>query len=190
MRHPHDCSRRWLARRRRRSSASAGDRRRARRARARARRPRSTTSRGVHPRSSRRAATIDDCQEAPNPMLPETNEIIWGGFGFCGLRSSLWKFGLPAIKQAMDDRTEKIRGDLRAPRPARPRPTAVLDDYRAQLADAKTEAGRIIEEARQPADQIKPRPGGPPPVRAGRAAHPGGHRHRGRQGPGHRRPAW
>jgi F-type H+-transporting ATPase subunit b len=31
----------------------------------------------------------------------------------------------------------------------------VLDQYRAQLNDAKAEAGRIIEEARQAADAIK-----------------------------------
>jgi len=31
----------------------------------------------------------------------------------------------------------------------------VLDEYRAQLADAKAEAGRIIEEARQAAEGVK-----------------------------------
>ena len=43
----------------------------------------------------------------------------------------------------------------RPPRTSGPRPTALLTDYRAQLNDAKAEAGRIIEEARQAADQIK-----------------------------------
>ena len=23
--------------------------------------------------------SVDDCQEAPNPLIPEVNEIIWGG---------------------------------------------------------------------------------------------------------------
>ncbi len=26
--------------------------------------------------------TVDDCQKSPNPLLPETNEIIWGGGAF------------------------------------------------------------------------------------------------------------
>ena len=26
--------------------------------------------------------SADDCQEAPSPILPETNEIIWGGISF------------------------------------------------------------------------------------------------------------
>ena len=26
--------------------------------------------------------TVDDCQEAPNPLMPESNEIIWGGAAF------------------------------------------------------------------------------------------------------------
>ena len=50
---------------------------------------------------------------------------------------------------------EDPRRPRRPPRPSGPRPTALLADYRAQLADAKAEAGRIIEEARQAADQIK-----------------------------------
>ena len=26
--------------------------------------------------------TVDECQEAPSPILPEANEIIWGGLAF------------------------------------------------------------------------------------------------------------
>ena len=64
----------------------------------------------------------------------------------------------------------------------------MLDDYQAQLADAKAEAGRIIEEARQAADALKrdhearPRPSWP-------SAGPGRGRHRVGQGPGHGRSA-
>jgi F-type H+-transporting ATPase subunit b len=98
---------------------------------------------------------IDDCQEAPNPLLPETNEIIWGSLGFIVVFIGIWKFGLPQIRGAMNARTEKIRGDLQAAEDQRSEADQVLADYRAQLNDAKTEAGRIIEEARQAADQIK-----------------------------------
>src|SRR5918996_1216037 len=55
---------------------------------------------------------IDDCQEAPNPLLPETNEIIWGALGFIVVFGFIWRFGLPAIREAMNNRTEKIRSDL------------------------------------------------------------------------------
>ena len=98
---------------------------------------------------------IDDCQEAPNPLLPETNEIIWGALGFLVVFFFIAKFGLPQMRQAMNNRTEKIRGDIQAAEAQRAEADQVLADYRAQLNDAKTEAGRIIEEARQAADQIK-----------------------------------
>ena len=98
---------------------------------------------------------IDDCQEAPNPLLPETNEIIWGAIGFIVVFLFIAKYGLPQMRQAMNNRTEKIRGDLQAAEDQRSEADSLLTEYRAQLNDAKSEAGRIIEEARQTADQIK-----------------------------------
>ena len=98
---------------------------------------------------------IDDCQEAPNPLLPETNEIIWGALGFLVVFFFIAKFGLPQMRQAMNNRTEKIRGDIQAAEDQRAEADSVLSEYRAQLNDAKSEAGRIIEEARLAADQIK-----------------------------------
>jgi F-type H+-transporting ATPase subunit b len=99
--------------------------------------------------------SVDDCQEAPNPLLPETNEIIWGAVGFIVVFFFLWKYGLPQMRQAMNNRTEKIRSDLQAAEGQRSEADQVLAEYRAQLNEAKTEAGRIIEESRQAADQIK-----------------------------------
>ena len=99
--------------------------------------------------------SVDDCQEAPNPLLPETNEIIWGAIGFTVVFFFIWKYGLPQMRTAMNNRTEKIRSDLQAAEDQRAEADSVLSDYRAQLNDAKTEAGRIIEESRQAADQIK-----------------------------------
>lgn len=99
--------------------------------------------------------TVDECQEAPSQLIPEWNEIIWGGLGFLVVFFFLAKFGLPQIKSTMDARTEKIRGDISAAEEQRSEAEVLLAEYRAQLNDAKTEAGRIIEESRQAADQIK-----------------------------------
>jgi F-type H+-transporting ATPase subunit b len=97
----------------------------------------------------------DDCQEAPSPILPEANEIIWGGLSFLLLLLLMWKFALPALKEGMNNRTERIRSDLDAAETAKTEAVGVLDGYKAQLADAKGEAARIIEEARQSADALK-----------------------------------
>jgi F-type H+-transporting ATPase subunit b len=102
------------------------------------------------------ANSIDvDCQEAPSPILPETNEILWGGFGFLVVFAFLFWKGTPAIKKTMDERTAKIRGDLESAEAQRVEAEKVLAGYNAQLADAKNESARIIEEARQTADSVR-----------------------------------
>ena len=99
--------------------------------------------------------SAEDCQEAPTPLLPETNEIIWGALGFFVVFFFVWKMGFPAIKKGMEARTERIRSDLAAAETQRTEADNLLADYRAQLADAKNESARIIEEARQSADALK-----------------------------------
>lgn len=99
--------------------------------------------------------TVQDCRDAPNPLLPETNEIIWGAVGFTVVFLFLAKFGLPAARKAMDERSEKIQSDLDAAESAKGEAESIKAEYAAKVADAKTESARIIEEARQAADQLK-----------------------------------
>src|SRR5262249_35011558 len=82
-----------------------------------------------------------------NLILPATNELIWGGLSFLVLFLLLRKFAYPALKQGMESRTERIRNDLASADSAKAEAEAVLDQYRAQLADARAEARRIIEAA-------------------------------------------
>jgi F-type H+-transporting ATPase subunit b len=98
---------------------------------------------------------IDECQEAPNPILPEVNELIWGGLSFLILFGLLAKFGFPAVKQGMNARTERIRSSLDEAEQAKTEAQTIRDDYQRQLADARNEAARIIEEARQTADNLR-----------------------------------
>lgn len=102
-----------------------------------------------------KGGTVDECQQAPNPLLPELNEIIWGGIGFLIVVGFIWKVGLPAIKKGMDARTERIRNDLEAAEQQRNEAQTILAEYQTQLADARNESARIIEEARQTADDMK-----------------------------------
>jgi len=99
--------------------------------------------------------SVDDCHAAPNQLLPETNEIIWGALGFLVVFFFVAKLGLPAIKKGMNARTERIRADLDAAERQRTEADTLLAEYRAQLNDAKNESARIIEEARQSADALK-----------------------------------
>ena len=94
-------------------------------------------------------------QEAPNPILPATNEIIWGGLSFLVLLFLMWKYAMPALAKATAARSAKIEGDLKAAEGARAEADKHLADYKAQLADAKAESNRIIDEARQQADAVR-----------------------------------
>jgi F-type H+-transporting ATPase subunit b len=97
----------------------------------------------------------EDCHEAPSPIMPATNEVIWGAISFAVLFFLLAKFGFPAIKKGLADRTERIRADVDAAETAKAEATAKAAEYDAKLAEARTEAARIIEEARQDADAYR-----------------------------------
>jgi F-type H+-transporting ATPase subunit b len=93
--------------------------------------------------------------ESKNPILPEANELIWGSIAFIVLFVLLAKVGLPAVKKGMDARTERIRKTLADADQAKEEAQSILEEYRSQLADAKGEASRIIDEARQTADRMR-----------------------------------
>lgn len=98
---------------------------------------------------------VEACQEAPSPILPELNEILWGAVGFAVVFAFLaWK-AYPAMKSGMNARTERIAADLDAAEAQRTEASTVLAGYQAQLADARAESARILEEARQSADGVK-----------------------------------
>lgn len=99
--------------------------------------------------------SLDECWEAPNPLLPETNELIWGGVGFFAVLLILWKFAFPAMKKGMDARTERIRQDLQSAEDQRTEAKQIRTEYETRLNEARAEATRIIEEARQTAEQVK-----------------------------------
>ncbi len=98
---------------------------------------------------------VDDCHEAPSPILPEAKEIFWGGLAFLILFAALSKFGFPAIKQGLADRNDKIAADIDAAETAKTDAEAKAAEYDAKLAEARHEAARIIEEARQDADTYR-----------------------------------
>jgi F-type H+-transporting ATPase subunit b len=98
---------------------------------------------------------IDDCQKAPSPILPATNELIWGAIAFVLLFALLAKFAYPGIKKGMDDRAEKIRTSIDEAEHAKSDAQRILEEYQRQLNDARSESARIVEEARQAADRLR-----------------------------------
>ncbi|MDQ3756947.1 MAG: F0F1 ATP synthase subunit B [Actinomycetota bacterium] len=100
-------------------------------------------------------AAVSECQEAPNPILPATNELVFGALSFALLFGLMYKFAFPAVTKAMQARTDRIRDNLDDAERVRTEANTILEEYQRQLADARNEANRIIEEARQTADQLR-----------------------------------
>lgn len=88
-------------------------------------------------------------------VLPETAELIWGLVSFIFVLGFLSKVAFPKIKQALEAREQQIQGDLESAESAKAEAATVLEDYKKQVADAKGEANRIIEEARQSAETVR-----------------------------------
>jgi F-type H+-transporting ATPase subunit b len=99
--------------------------------------------------------TTAPAPQSKNPILPSTPEIVWGLFSFILLLAILWKFAFPAVNKQMQARTEKIRNNIDEAQKVRNEAEQILADYQRQLADARGEANRIIEEARQAAEQLR-----------------------------------
>jgi F-type H+-transporting ATPase subunit b len=98
---------------------------------------------------------IAAAEEAPNPILPEPVELIVGAVVFLIVFAVIAKLAFPQINQALGARTEKIQGDLEKAEAARTTAEQELAEYRRQLAGAREESNRIIEEARKTADQMR-----------------------------------
>jgi F-type H+-transporting ATPase subunit b len=94
-------------------------------------------------------------EEPKNPILPDAAELIYGSIAFLLVFGVLAKFAFPAINKMLAERSGKIRGDLEKAEQARTQAETELADYREQLAGARDEANRIIEEARRTADQLR-----------------------------------
>jgi F-type H+-transporting ATPase subunit b len=101
------------------------------------------------------AQAAETAEEAPNPLLPEPVEMIVGGISFLVVFLILAKFAFPALNKMLSARTAKIQGDLEEAEAARTAAETELSEYRKQLAGAREEANRIIDEARRTADQLR-----------------------------------
>jgi F-type H+-transporting ATPase subunit b len=87
-------------------------------------------------------------EEASNPLLPHTADLVWGALCFAVLLVFFWVKVLPAVKKTLDARAEVIEGGIKKAENAQAEAAAALDEYNNQLAEARAEAGRIREQAR------------------------------------------
>jgi F-type H+-transporting ATPase subunit b len=93
--------------------------------------------------------------EEPSLLLPARPDLVWGSIAFALILGlMLWRF-VPRINAALDARVDAIEGGIKRADEAQAEANAARDKYLAQLAEVRTEAGRIREEAREDAKQIR-----------------------------------
>jgi F-type H+-transporting ATPase subunit b len=83
-----------------------------------------------------------------NPLIPEIPDLIWASVVFVVLFVFFWRAILPRITKMLDERAEVIEGGIKKAENAQAEAAAALDQYRAQLAEARGEAAKIREQAR------------------------------------------
>jgi len=89
-----------------------------------------------------------------DPLVPTWPELIIGTIVFVVVFGVLGKMLLPRIVTMLEEREDKIEGGLNRADEAQAEAQAVLQQYRQQLEDAKHEASRMREEAREQGAQI------------------------------------
>jgi F-type H+-transporting ATPase subunit b len=91
---------------------------------------------------------------AQNPLIPTMPELIIGLICFIGVFGVLGKMLLPRITKTLEERTDKIEGGLARAEEAQEAANKTLKQYQEQLAEARHEAARLREEAREQGAQI------------------------------------
>lgn len=93
-------------------------------------------------------------EEEINPLIPHLSEIILGLVVFLILVWLVRKYVVPNFEKAFAERTAAIEGGIERAEKAQAEADAALEQYKSQLGEARHEAARIREEAREQGAQI------------------------------------
>jgi F-type H+-transporting ATPase subunit b len=93
-------------------------------------------------------------EQLQNPLIPNLTELIVGLLTFGIIFFALWKVLLPRLNKTLAERTDAIEGGLQRADETQAEADRTLTAYREQLAEARHEAARLREEAREQGAQI------------------------------------
>lgn len=88
-------------------------------------------------------------EEEQNPLIPPGPELLVGTIAFAIVFFFFWKKLLPNINKVLDERREAIEGGIEKAEAAQTEAQSVLEQYKAQLAEARHEAARLRQEAQE-----------------------------------------
>ncbi|GAB7104498.1 F0F1 ATP synthase subunit B [Streptomyces phaeofaciens] len=87
--------------------------------------------------------------EKENPLIPPWPEVVIGLIAFVIVFGFLAKKLLPTINKVLEERREAIEGGIEKAEAAQTEAQSVLEQYKAQLAEARHEAARLRQEAQE-----------------------------------------
>lgn len=90
-----------------------------------------------------------------SPILPIWQEIVIGSITFALLCFVLLKFVMPRMEEMYQARVDAIEGGLKRAEAAQAEANQVLEQYKAQLAEIRSEAARIRDDARADGESIR-----------------------------------
>src|SRR5262245_50987389 len=88
-------------------------------------------------------------------LYPKLSELVLGAIAFGILFFFMWKWVFPRVNKLLEERRQGIQGNLEKAEQAKTEAEQLLGDYRQQLAGARDEANRIIEEGRRTAEAMR-----------------------------------
>lgn len=94
-------------------------------------------------------ALVQLAAEKENPLVPPWPELVIGLIAFVIVFGFLAKKLLPTINKVLEERREAIEGGIEKAEAAQTEAHSVLEQYKAQLAEARHEAARLRQEAQE-----------------------------------------
>jgi F-type H+-transporting ATPase subunit b len=88
------------------------------------------------------------------PLAPSLPELVIGTIAFLIVFGALYRILLPRIQQTLQERTDQIEGGLERAEEAQREATQTLEQYQAQLAEARHEASRLRQDAQEEGARI------------------------------------
>ena len=88
------------------------------------------------------------------PVIPHPGELILGIIAFAILYFVYKRFVVPRLETMLEERRQAIEGGIERAETMQAEAKAALERYQAQLADARTEAAQIRDQARAEGQQI------------------------------------
>ncbi len=91
----------------------------------------------------------------PNPLAVDLDLAIWTGVVFAVLMGVLGKFAWPVISAALEEREQRIEGNIADAQAKHEEAKQLLAEHEAKLASTAGEIRQLMEEARRDAEHTK-----------------------------------